>query len=125
MNRPATADHKVLMAASSSNATTPGRRWLKAGSVAAALVMLAAAITSAPILWLAWIDPFGGASHPTDAELVAQFKRHRGALEQIVAMAHADDRLQRLAPDFMRPDNPADAGVSPERQDLSATAGAC
>ena len=115
MNRPATAGHKALMGATSSNARTPGRHWLKAGSIAAALVMLCAAITSAPILWLVWIDPFGGASHPTDAELVAQFKRHRGMLEQVVAMAREDDRLQRLAPDFIRPDNPADAGVSPER----------
>lgn len=103
------------MAATSSNARTPGRRWLKAGSVVAALVMLCAAITSTPILWLVWIDPFGGAAHPTDAELVAQFRRHRGALEQVIAMARDDDRLQRLAPDFMRPDDPADAGVSPER----------
>src|SRR4051812_43747336 len=115
MNRPAAAGHKAPMGATSSSAKTPGRRWLKAVSVAAGLVLLAATITSAPILWLVWIDPFGGAPHPTDAELVAQFKRHRGTLEQIVTMARDDPQLQRLAPDFMRADNPTEAGVSPER----------
>ena len=115
MNPPAATGHKLLMSATSSNATTPGRRWLKAGGLAAGLLLFAALIAFAPILWLAWLDPFGGPRHPTDAELVAQFKRHRGTLEQVVAMAHDDDRLQRLAPDFMRPDNPVDAGVSPER----------
>jgi hypothetical protein len=115
MNRPAVADHKLRMGTPSSSAKTPGRRWLRAGSLAGGLLLLSATTAAAPILWLTWLDPFGGAPHPIDAELVAQFKRHRTTLEQVVAMARDDDRLQRLAPDFMRPDNPADAGISPER----------
>ena len=93
MNWSATAGHKALMGATSNSAKTPSRRWLKAGSLAASLVLLSATIASAPILWLVWIDPFGGAPHPTDAELVAQFKRHRGMLERVVAMARDDDRF--------------------------------
>jgi len=115
MNRPAMARHQTMMDATSDNAAWPSRRWLKAGGLTTGLVLLSALLVFAPILWLAWLDPFGGPQHPTDDQLLAQFRKHRGELEQIVAMTRQDRRLQRLAPDFIRPENPDNAGVSRER----------
>jgi len=85
------------------------------GGLTAGLLMVSALVVLAPILWLTWLDPFGGLRHPSDGQLIAQFAKHRGELEQVVAMAREDDKLRRLAPDFMRPETPADAGVSGER----------
>jgi hypothetical protein len=115
MNRPAMACHKVLMGVTFRNTATPGRRWLKAAGLAIGLLLLAALVTLAPILWLAWLDPFGGPRHPTDDQLLVQFAKHRNELEQVVAMTRQDNQLQRLAPDFIRPETPVDAGLSQER----------
>lgn len=54
--------------------------------------------------WLAIMDPFGGDAHPTDAEMLVQFHEHRAEFEAIVDMLRADPQVQRLAPDFTRPD---------------------
>ena len=115
MNRLATTGHKVAMGVMSEQASLPVRRWLKTIALAAGLLMLAALIFLAPILWLAWLDPFGGLRHPSDGQLIAQFAKHRGELQQVVAMAREDERLQRLAPDFIRPESPSDAGLGGER----------
>jgi hypothetical protein len=115
MNPFAAQRHKPGMGAISENATRPGRRRLKAAGLAIGLLLLVGFVLVAPILWLAWLDPFGGSPHPSDAQLTAQLAIHRGELEQLVAMAREDERLQRLAPDFMRPENAADAGVDARR----------
>ena len=115
MNPFAAPRHKPGMGAISENATRPGRRRLKAAGLAIGLLLMAGFVLVAPILWLAWLDPFGGSPHPSDAQLTAQLAIHRGELEQLVAMAREDERLQRLAPDFMRPENAADAGVDARR----------
>jgi hypothetical protein len=62
--------------------------------------------------WLTIMDPFGGDRHPTDAEMLAQFRQHRAELETIVDMLRADPQVERLAPDFTRPDP---APISAER----------
>lgn len=108
------ARHQTLMDATSGKAALSSRRRLKAGGLTIGLLLLSALLAFAPILWLAWLDPFGGPQHPTDDQLLAQFRKHRGELGQIVAMTRQDGRLQRLAPDFIRPENPDGAGVSRE-----------
>jgi hypothetical protein len=115
MNRLATAGHKVTMGVMSEYESLPVRRRLKTTAVAAGSLMVAALIFLAPILWLAWLDPFGGPQHPSDGQLIAQLAKHRGELEQVVAMAREDKQLQRLAPDFIRPESPSVAGRDGER----------
>jgi hypothetical protein len=90
-------------------------RYLTIGGVAVGSVALAALILLAPILLFAWLDPLGGPPHPTDVQLIAQLAKYRADLEEIAAMAQHDNGLQRLAPDFIRPENLADAGISDER----------
>lgn len=80
------------------------------GVVAAAAVMVAAMIA-----WMTIADPFGGAPHPTDTAMLAQFHQQRPALEALVQTIKQDPKLQRLAPDFTRPEDPALIGVPPER----------
>jgi hypothetical protein len=91
------------------------RRWLRITGLAFGLALFAALVVLAPVLWLAWIDPLGGPQHPTDTQLVAQLVRHRAELEHLVAMAREDGNLQRLAPDFTRPERLADAGLTEQR----------
>ncbi|MFA6140775.1 MAG: hypothetical protein WC684_08630 [Hyphomicrobium sp.] len=73
---------------------------------AAALAMS----TVAMIALLAIADPFGGPPHPTDAAMLAQFARVRPSLEEIVGMIEQDPGIERLAPDFTRPE-PAPIGL--------------
>ena len=47
-------------------------------ALALSVVVLIACLTIA--------DPFGGAPHPTDAAMLAQFAKNRPALEEIVGM---------------------------------------
>jgi hypothetical protein len=115
MNRSPTTGHKVTMGVSPEPASLRGRRWLKVGGLTAGLLMASALVFLAPILWLTWLDPFGGLPHPSDSRLIAQFARHRGELEQVAAMAREDEKLRRLAPTFMRPEAPADADLGGER----------
>ena len=86
------------------------------------LVVVVAAILAASALpalcmfaWLVLADPFGGGSHPTDEALLAQFRAKRKPLDELVRMIEADPKLQRLAPDFMRPEDFDLAGVSADR----------
>ena len=82
--------------------------------LAAVLALAGSALAlAAPVLWLAFVDPFGGSAHPSDATLLAQFAAKRPALEQLVDMIDHDDGLVRVAADFTRPDD--GAGVSPDR----------
>jgi hypothetical protein len=84
------------------------------GFVLAILAKAAAsAITVAALIaWLAITDPFGGAPHPNDAAMLAQFANVRPALDELVVMIGQDRSIQRLAPDFTRPDP---APITPER----------
>ncbi len=49
---------------------------------------------------------------PNDVEMLEQFSRHRAELEQLVELISEDAELDRLAPDFTRPDP---APLPPER----------
>jgi hypothetical protein len=71
---------------------------------AACMAGFAAVVAAILIGWLAIMDPFGGDAHPTDTEMLAQFREHRAELETIVGMLLADPQVERLAPDFTRPD---------------------
>jgi hypothetical protein len=76
-------------------------------------IVAASAITfSALVAWLTITDPFGGPPHPSDAAMLAQFAKVRPALDELVAMIRQDRAIQRLAPDFTRPDP---APITPER----------
>ena len=79
---------------------------------AAGFVAVVALSAAALIAWLAIIDPFGGAPHPTDAVMLAQFAKVRPSLDSIVGMIAQDPAIERLAPDFTRPEPPP---MSPER----------
>ena len=79
---------------------------LAVAGVAAALALSAAAL----IAWLAITDPFGGPAHPTDAAMLAQFARVQPSLESIIDMIEDDPGVERLAPDFTRPE-PAPIGA--------------
>ena len=69
-------------------------------------IVAASAITVAALIgWLAIVDPFGGPPHPTDAAMLAQFTRVRPSLES--DRRHDRSRIpgiERLAPDFTRPE---------------------
>jgi hypothetical protein len=85
---------------------------LKASLIVTGIVAVSAAIALASIVWLTIADPFGGAAHPTDAAMLAQFARQRPALDELVVMIRQDRPLERVAPDFTRPDPPP---IGPER----------
>lgn len=87
-----------------------------------AVLALAAVVVAAPIVWLAWMDPFDGPRHPSDAVLLAQFHTHRPALEELVAMLGSDPEIERLAPEFTRPEPPplTPARLADYRQRLAA-----
>lgn len=76
--------------------------------IATAMALLAAVL----VVRLTIADPFGGAPHPIDAAMLAQFAKSRPALEEIVGMIGQDPSIERLAPDFTRPEPPP---ISPER----------
>ncbi len=68
--------------------------------MATAMALLAVVL----VIRLTIADPFGGAPHPTDAAMLAQFAKNRPALEEIVGMIGQDPSIERLAPDFTRPE---------------------
>jgi hypothetical protein len=79
-------------------------------------ILVATAITVAALLaWLTINDPFGGKPHPTDAEMLAHFQQQRAALDAQVLSIKQDAKLERVAPDFTRPEDLNAAGVTPER----------
>ena len=74
-----------------------------------AVAGLAAAMGLSVVALIAWLtitDPFGGPAHPTDAAMLAQFAAQRPALAEIVDMLAHDPQVERLAPDFTRPEPP-------------------
>lgn len=81
---------------------------LTGAGVAAALAVSVLAL----IALLTIADPFGGAPHPTDAAMLAQFAKVRPALEELTTMVEADPAIERLAPDFTRPEP---LPISPQR----------
>lgn len=78
----------------------------------AAVIGAVALVTVVLLAWLTIADPFGGPPHPTDAAMLAQFAKVRPALEELVVMIGQDQGIQRLAPDFTRPDP---APITPKR----------
>ena len=88
---------------------------VRAVLLALCVVAGAALVLVSPIIWLAMVDPFGGGAHPTDAALLAQFREKRAVLEQLVAMTDQDRGLQRVGPDFTRPEQPETIGISADR----------
>lgn len=55
------------------------------------------------------------ADHPSSARLQQQWRDHHTDLEQLVKMFRADKALNRVAPDFTRPDDPSSIGVTSAR----------
>ncbi|MDR2856895.1 MAG: hypothetical protein LBV50_03500 [Novosphingobium sp.] len=58
---------------------------------------------------------FGVVPTPSDDAMIAHFNARRAAFEQLAAMAGKDRQLERLAGDWSRPDDPAAAGIGPQR----------
>jgi hypothetical protein len=50
-----------------------------------------------------------------DEDLIAAFQQHRATFELLLRMIAADSKLHRVDCDWTDPQNPKDAGVSPER----------
>jgi hypothetical protein len=96
-------------------AMSSGRRVIRLVVVVAAILAASALPALCMFAWLVLADPFGGGSHPSDAALLAQFGAKRKLLDELVRMIEADPKLQRLAPDFMRPEGFDLAGVSADR----------
>jgi hypothetical protein len=57
----------------------------------------------------------GAGDHPSSAKLLQQWHDHRAELQQLVTDFQKDKALNRVAPDFTRPDDPSTVGVSPAR----------
>ncbi len=89
------------------------------GKLAQRLVLAGAVVLAVPALfagymfaWLVILDPFGGGPHPTDEAMLAQFRAKRPMLEELVSRIEQHSELQRVGPDFTRPDDFASVGVS-------------
>lgn len=93
----------------------PGRPFTRLVVIAAAALAAPAVYAGCMLAWLVIVDPFGGTPHPTDAAMLAQFQDKREILEELVRMIEEDPGLERLAPDFTRPDDLTSAGVSADR----------
>jgi hypothetical protein len=57
----------------------------------------------------------GAGDHPSSARLVQQWRDHRTELEKLVKDFKTDKALNRVAPDFTRPDDPSTIGITPAR----------
>lgn len=57
------------------------------------------------------------AQHPKDEDLLQRFRTHRQEFEQLLQMFREDKGLGRVAPDFTRPANTNEVGVTKERID--------
>jgi hypothetical protein len=89
------------------------------GKLAQRLVLAGAVVLAVPALfagymfsWLVILDPFGGGPHPTDDVMLAQFRAKRLILEELVRRIEQHPELQRVGPDFTRPEDFASVGVS-------------
>jgi len=86
---------------------------LKRVIVAGVGIALAVALTAVLLIArLAINDPFGEAPHPTDAAMLAQFARVRPSLESMGGMLEQDTGIERLGPNFTRPEP---APIGPDR----------
>ena len=57
----------------------------------------------------------GRLNHPSDQELIDNWRAHKSEFQQLLQMFIADKGLGRVAPDFTRPENPINVGVTQER----------
>lgn len=53
--------------------------------------------------------------HPSDDALLKNFSAHEPEFDGLLTMLRADKKLERVDVNWTRPDNPASAGVPPER----------
>jgi hypothetical protein len=91
------------------------------GKLVKRLVLAGAVVLAVPALYAGYmfaqlviLDPFGGGPHPTDEAMLAQFRAKRPILEELVRRIEQHPELQRVGPDFTRPEDFASAGVSAE-----------
>ena len=85
------------------------KRLVMAGAVALAVP---AFLVGFQFVQLVILDPFGGTPHPTDAAMLAQFADKRPILEDLVVRIEQHPGLQRVGPDFTRPEDITSAAVS-------------
>jgi hypothetical protein len=95
------------------------RKNMPRGKLAKRLVLAVAALLAVPALFAGYVfaqlvilDPFGGTPHPTDEAMLARFQAKRPILEELVRRIEQRPELQRVGPDFTRPEDVASAGVS-------------
>lgn len=53
--------------------------------------------------------------HPSDNELISNWRSHKNDFEQLLQMFLADKKLGRVAYEFTRPENPNEIGVNADR----------
>ncbi len=82
------------------------------------LSMLVGGVLAAPFVFslIPYVQSTG--ARPTDAQMIAHWKKHRDTLEQIAAMLKEDEGLKRLGKDWADPDDLEAGGISPERAAL-------
>src|SRR5262245_6811361 len=95
------------------------RRFVIVGTVVILGIIGVTAVALMPVLMIGSV--FSTVSMPSDEAMIAHFNAKRAVFERLVAMAEQDPRLERLASDFSKPEDPAAAGISPERLALYRT----
>ncbi len=95
--------------------TTRKKTVAKVALVAGGVLALAAAPFVLGALILVWVWTSGDIPHRADAELIDNFRAHRAEFDRLLGMVHADEKLLRVDVDWTSPENPQEAGVSPER----------
>lgn len=89
------------------------RRFVIIGTVVILGIIGVTAAAVAPLLMIA--STFSVAPEPSDGDMIEHFHANRAKLERLAQMAREDSRLERLATDFSKPENPTAAGITPER----------
>jgi hypothetical protein len=84
------------------------------GLIAGSVLLAAFMVVAVPLMTVGTVfDP--GPPAPTDAAMIAHWKTHRPALDEIIEMLRSDPALNRLGMSWSDPAEPERAAVEPER----------
>lgn len=89
------------------------RRFVIIGTLLILGIIGVTGITVAPLLMIG--STFAPLPHPSDDAMITHFNAKRAVFERLVAMVKEDGRLERLATDFSKPEDPSAVGVNAER----------
>jgi hypothetical protein len=89
------------------------RKFVIVGTVLILGIIGVTALALAPILMIGSV--FSSTPSPSDDDMIEHFVSNRVDFELLAKMAKEDPRLERLATNFSKPEDPAAAGVDAER----------